>query len=102
MKPKILIVDDEKVLRFTLQEFLSEAGYETTGAHDYEDAMEKLASEQFDIIFTDIILGGKTGIDLLREVRKKGLTCPVVVITGFPDVETASEAVRLGAFDYIR
>jgi len=102
MMAKILVVDDEKVLRFTFQEFLTAAGYETSVAQDYETALEKLASEKFDLIFTDIILGGKTGIDLLREVKGMGLECPVIVITGFPDVSTASEAVRLGAFDYIR
>lgn len=102
MKAKILVVDDEKVLRFTFVELLSDAGYETVGAQDYEEALKKLASEEFDIIFSDIILGGKTGIDLLREVKGRGMICPVIVITGFPDVGTASEAVRLGAFDYIK
>lgn len=103
MKPRILVVDDENVLRFTLREILSNAGYETSDAENYEDALAKLSSEkEFDVIFTDIVLGGKTGIDLLREIKKKGLTCPVVIITGFPEVETASEAVRLGAFDYLQ
>jgi len=49
----------------------------------------------------DIILGGKTGIELLKEARKRNMHCPVVMITGFPNAETASDAVRLGAFDYI-
>lgn len=102
MKARILVVDDEKVLRFTFQEILSNAGYEAVGAVNYEDALIKLSSASFDIIFTDIVLGGKTGIDLLRELKRMGLLCPVIVITGFPEIETASEAVRLGAFDYLQ
>ena len=47
------------------------------------------------------MLGGNTGIDILKRVREMGLSCPMVMITGYPTVETAAEAVRLGAFDYI-
>lgn len=101
MKYKILVVDDEKVLRYTFEEFLKEEGYEVVCAGDYKEALEKVGNADFDLIFTDIIMGGETGIDLLREIRKKGVDCPVVIITGRPDIDTATEAVRLGAFDYI-
>lgn len=101
MKPKILIVDDEKTLRFTFKEFLTEAGYNAVCAKNYSDALENI-DEHVDVVFTDIILGGNTGIDILGEIRRRGFLCPVIVMTGFPDVETAAEAVRLGAFAYIR
>ncbi len=97
----ILVVDDEESIRFTFKNFLEDEGHEVTTAREFEDAMEKMLENNFDLIFMDIILGGKTGINLLQETRKRNLNCPVVMITGYPNVETASNAVRLGAFDYI-
>ncbi|MDH3973425.1 MAG: sigma 54-interacting transcriptional regulator [Deltaproteobacteria bacterium] len=97
----ILVVDDEKILRFTFQEFLEEGGYAVVTAGNYREALEKLKEKSFDLIITDIILGGKTGLDLLEKIREMELTCPVIVLTGYPDIETATEAVRLGAFNYL-
>ena len=101
MKAKILVIDDENSIRFTLGSFLSDEGYEVRTAEDYNEALSLLSETGFDLIFADIILGGKTGIDILREVKKRKLSCPVIIITGDPNIETASDAVRLGAFDYI-
>ena len=98
----ILVVDDEESLRSTFQFFLQNEGYSPViTASTYEEALAELNDRHFDLIISDIVLGGSTGIDLLRRVRELGRTCPVVMITGYPTVETASEAVRLGAFDYI-
>ena len=98
---RILVIDDEESLRFTFERFLRDAGYEVETAKDYCEAVAKIDEHGFDLIFTDILLGGKTGVDLLREVKERNLTSPVVMITGYPNIETASDAVRLGAFDYI-
>lgn len=97
----VLVVDDEKILRFTFREFLEEGGYEVETAENYDNALEKLKEKSFDLVITDIILGGKTGIDLLEKIKEMELACPVIVLTGYPDVETATEAVRLGAFNYL-
>ncbi len=99
---RILVIDDEESIRVTFKSFLSDEGHEVTTAGGYSEAIERIAGGDFDLVFADIILGAGTGIDILRDVKEMGLTCPVVVITGNPDVETASEAVRLGAFDYIQ
>ncbi|MBI4698526.1 MAG: response regulator, partial [Nitrospirae bacterium] len=101
MKAKILIIDDEESIRFTLENFLSKEGYEVVTAKDFTEAVQRLDGTTFDVIFTDILLGEKTGIDLLREIRKGNIFCPVIMITGYPNIDTATEAVRLGAFDYI-
>ena len=101
MKPAILIVEDEKGIRTTLKYFLSEEGYRVSTAANYREAVEKISCEKFSLIFADIILGGKTGIDLLQFVKERRMLCPVIMITGYPSINTASEAVRLGAFDYI-
>ncbi len=97
----VLILEDEAVLRLTFGEFLREEGYEVHTAEDYSEAMDLIDRIEFDVVITDIILSGRTGVDLLRTIREQGLNCPVVMITGEPNVETASEAVRLGAFDYL-
>ncbi len=101
MKAKILIIDDEENIRFTLKSFLLDGGYEAVAVDDYYKALAMIDNTDFDVIFADIFLGGNSGIDILREVRDRRLNCPVIMITGVPDVETASEALRLDAFDYI-
>jgi PAS domain S-box-containing protein len=98
---RILVVEDEAVLQLTFSEFLSQKGHDVASASDYQEALAHLDAAEFDLVVTDIILAGKTGVDLLRTIRERGLQCPVVMITGEPNVETASEAVRLGAFDYL-
>lgn len=97
----ILIVEDEDVLRLTFGEFLKEAGYEVSAAADFDQAMALIDANPFEVIVTDIFLGTQTGIDLLREVHEQGLDCTVIMITGEPNLATATEAVRLGAFDYL-
>jgi PAS domain S-box-containing protein len=98
---KVLIVDDEESIRFTFDSFLSDEGHEVCSAEDYDKALNMITGSTFDLIFMDVVLGGRSGIDLLQEIREKNIGCPVVMITGYPNVETASSAVRLGAFDYI-
>lgn len=98
---KILVVDDEESIRFTFESFLSDRGHEVVTAADFDEALRIISRTEFDMIFMDIVLGGKTGIELLKETRNRNSRCPVVMITGYPNVETASDALRLGAFDYI-
>ncbi len=101
MKAKILIVDDEENIRFSMERLLSAKGYEVATAKDYDEALSMMDETNFDLIFADIILKGKTGIDILQEVGERNLECPVVMFTGVPNIENASDAVRLGAFDYL-
>ncbi len=102
MKPRILVIDDEESIRFTLDIFLSDEGYEVTTASNHDEAISCINTSAFDLVFADILLpDGKTGIDVLKEIKQRGLPCLCVIITGIPEVKTASETVRLGAFDYI-
>ena len=99
---RILIVDDEESLRLTFEMLLKRAGYESvTGVSNFDDAIATVEKENFDLIISDIVLQGASGIDLLRQIKEMGKNCPVVMITGYPNIETAAEAVRLGAFDYV-
>lgn len=101
MNEKILIIEDEQDLRDIYSSILAGEGYDVLTEENFNNALRRLDDNRIDLIFTDIMLGGKTGVDLLREVKERALTCPVVMITGVATVETAAEAVRLGAYDYI-
>jgi len=101
MSKKILIVDDEENIRFTFESFLTDEGYTVKTASNLPDGKRLLDEETFDLVFLDILLGRDSGLEILREVKERGLQSPVVMITGAPEVETAAEAVRYGAFDYI-
>ena len=99
---QILIVDDEDSLRLTFEMLLKRAGYGcVTGVSSFDEAIAAVTQGDFDLIISDIVLQGASGIDLLRQIKEMGKTCPVVMITGYPNIETAAEAVRLGAFDYV-
>ncbi len=101
MTPRVLLIDDDISLRNALNKILAYKGYSVTAVASYDEAIAELDVKGFDLIIADIILGGKTGIDVLREVNKRKLICPMIVITGAPSLETAAEAVRLGAYDYV-
>lgn len=101
MRYRVLVVDDEESIRFTFAAFLGDAGYDVETSENLGDALEKIRSKKFDVIFLDILLGRESGINALKESRKCQPNTPVVMATGAPEISTAAEAVRLGAFDYI-
>lgn len=98
----ILIVDDEESIRQTFEIFLNSAGYEYVRAvSTFDEAMEAITTVSYDLIISDIVLIGPCGTDLLKKLREAGIKCPIVMVTGFPNLESAAESVRHGAFDYI-
>jgi PAS domain S-box-containing protein len=99
---RILIVDDEASIRLTFEMFLAREGYgPITTASTFEEALLAIRDHEFDLIISDIVLEGARGTDLLRKIREAGLQCPVVMVTGFPNLDSAAEALRYGAFDYV-
>jgi DNA-binding NtrC family response regulator len=99
---RILVVDDEADIRELLQEILSEEGYEVEVAADAAEARAARAVNSPDLVFLDIWMPDTDGITLLREwSNTEGYDCPVVMMSGHGTVETAVEATRLGAFDYV-
>ena len=101
LKRKILVVDDEESIRFTFSHFLKEAGYDVVTASDLKSARRILFHTQLDLIFIDIVLGGESGLDLLKQVKSLYLKHPVVMITGNPTLDNATDALRRGAFDFL-
>ena len=98
---RILIVDDEKSIRTTLRAFLQGDGHEVEVAGDADVAVELLEKGDFDVVVTDIVLPRVSGVELLEAIRKASPHVPVVMMTGEPTVETATRALRVGAFEYL-
>ena len=101
LKKKILVVDDEESIRFTFSHFLKEEGYDVVTASDLKSARRILFHTQVDLIFIDIVLGGESGLDLLKQVKSLYLKHPVIMITGNPTLDNATDALRRGAFDFL-
>jgi CheY-like chemotaxis protein len=99
---RILVVDDNAVFREELSELLRDDAHTVVTEPSVAKALETLAHAEFDVILTDLKMPRQSGLDLLREVRGRWPRTLVVMITGFATVETALEAMKLGAFDYVR
>ena len=98
---RVLVVDDEHSIRYTFALFLSEAGYEATAVADAAAAVRHAESADVDVAFVDILLEDGSGIELLADLKRCSPATEVVIVTGVPSIENASEALRLGAFDYL-
>ncbi|MEN8246448.1 MAG: sigma 54-interacting transcriptional regulator [Thermodesulfobacteriota bacterium] len=101
MNTKILVIDDEESIRFTFNDFLTEEGHTVFCAGTYDEAVTIIENDDLDLIFVDIILGRYSGIDILKKTKEENLICPVIMITGQPNIDTAADSVRMGAFDYL-
>ena len=99
-KPLILIIDDEAPIRQLLMEVLKDS-YVCCEAESAEQALAALASDNFDLVLSDIRMGGMSGLELVPHVHSIAPDCVVVMISGQNNIETAIEALRVGAFDYI-
>ncbi len=97
----ILLIDDEPGSRESLSLLLHREGYQVETAVAGEEALDLLAARNYDVIITDLFLPGVSGIDVLKHVKEKSLPCNVILITGNASAETAVEAMKEGAFDYI-
>lgn len=99
--PKIMIVDDEKSIRLTLHAFLTREGYEVLTAENAAEAKALLNEHDINTVLTDIIMPRESGVSLLKHVHDLKPDIQVIIMTGEPTVDTAVEAVRLGARDYL-
>jgi two-component system, NtrC family, nitrogen regulation response regulator NtrX len=97
----ILIVDDEKAIRKTLAEILSYEGYKIDDAENGEDALKRLKEKNYDVVLCDIKMPKMDGIEFLEKARESRPDVPVIMISGHGTIETAVEAVKKGAFDYV-
>ncbi len=99
--PSILIIDDEKSIRKTLNEILSFEGYKIEEAADGEEGLKKFKEKNFDIVLCDIKMPKLDGIEFLEKAKEINDEVPIIIISGHGNIETAVEAVKKGAYDYI-
>ncbi len=99
--PDILIIDDEKAIRKTLGEILSFEGYKIDEASDGEDGLKKFRDKNYDVVLCDIKMTKLDGIEFLQKAGEANPDVPIIMISGHGNIETAVEAVKSGAYDYI-
>ena len=97
----ILIIDDEKAIRKTLSEILSYEGYKIDEAGDGEEGLKKAREKEYDVILCDIKMPKIDGIEFLEKAKEANPDIPIIMISGHGTIETAVEAVKKGAYDYI-
>jgi DNA-binding NtrC family response regulator len=100
MKPKILVCDDEEGIRESLKLIL-EKDYDVVFAESGDDAIMKMKASPMDMVILDIKMPKKDGLETLKELKKINPPAKVIIATGYKSVETAQEAIRLGAADYV-
>jgi nitrogen regulation protein NR(I) len=98
---RILVVEDDESIQNVLHAFLSGKGFEVTLAQNGGAALEQLRAENFDLILTDLVMPGRGGMDVLKAATASQPDIPVIVMTGFATVQTAVEAMKMGAYDYL-
>ena len=100
-KVRVLVVDDEDVVREILMEIVKLGGWEAEGCATAERGLDRLCEARYDLLLTDKNLPGMTGVELVARARALGIDTPAVVITGYPSGETLAEALRAGAAGYL-
>src|SRR5262247_453163 len=100
-RANILIVDDERSIRELLEIFLKKEGFDVTSASSAEQGLAQLKASEFDLVISDIKMPDMSGIDFLRELRDTGFAGQFILLTAFASAETAIQALKMGAFDYI-
>jgi two-component system response regulator CpxR len=100
-KARVLVVDDEEVFVEMLAERLEARGLEVDKAFDGEEALEKIKSKDLDVVILDVLMPGKDGIEVLREIKQLKPLTEVIMLTGHATVQTAIDGMKLGAYDYL-
>lgn len=100
-KSKILVVDDEEVVRLSHLRLLSRTDCNVEAVWNGTEALREMENDSFDLVLLDLRMPGMDGMSVLRMIKQRWPEIEVVVITGYPSVETAKEAIRLGAYDYL-
>ncbi|MCX7179528.1 MAG: response regulator [Proteobacteria bacterium] len=100
-KTNILVVDDEEVVRMSHLRLLAREDRQVAAVWNGTEALREMEQSSFDLVLLDLRMPGMDGMAVLKLIKQRWPASEVVVITGFPSVETAKEAIRLGAYDYL-
>lgn len=100
-RKSVLVVDDEEVVRLSYRRSLAGARCDVETVSSGKDALRVMERRAFDVVMLDLRMPGMDGMSVLKTIKEKWPECEVVIVTGYPSIETAKEAVRLGAYDYL-
>src|SRR4030042_7007280 len=98
---RVLVIDDEENLRHYLQLVVGEAGYQVETASDGAEALERMQQHTWDIVLCDIRMPRMDGMAFLKEVKARGLEGTIIMMSAYGTVDTAVEAMKIGAYDYV-
>src|SRR5215213_6501261 len=98
--PRILIIDDDRAFRVGTGALLADEGYQVDAAPGGDEGLSLLAQGGYELVLLDLKMAGRTGLSVLEEIRRSGNAIPVLMLTGFGSVDTAVQALKLGADDY--
>ena len=98
---KVLIIDDEEIVHASVGRILSRGGFETDAVYSAQDGLDRLEQTSYSLVITDLMMPLMNGIELLQAMREREIQTPVIMITGYPTISTALQAMRLGAMDYL-
>jgi CheY-like chemotaxis protein/glycine cleavage system H lipoate-binding protein len=98
---RILVIDDEDVIHASIRRILSRFGYEVAGALTAAEGLDMMEQGGYDAVITDLMMPKMNGLEMLAAMKERGLGAPAIMITGYPTIKTAIQALRLGAVDYI-
>jgi DNA-binding NtrC family response regulator len=98
---KVLLVDDEAVFTNNMAKLLTNRGYKVTAVNSGDAAIRALQDQSFDVVVLDLKMPGMDGITTLKQIKKLGLFTEILILTGHGSIDTALEAIKLGAYDYL-
>ncbi len=98
---RILVIDDEEVIHRSLERLLGKQGHEVVSVLTAREGLEQLQGKGFDMVITDLMMPEMNGLELLEKLQQLEIDLPVLMITGYPTIKTAMQAMRLGAVDYL-
>ena len=101
MTVRVLIIEDEKLIRWSLRQKFESRGYEVTEVENGKEAFRALDQGVFDLIMLDYKLPDTTGLDILKTVREMDADVVIIMMTAFSSIESAVDAIKLGAYDYV-
>jgi DNA-binding NtrC family response regulator len=99
--PRILIIDDDRAFRISTRALLADEGYEVDAAGSGDEGLARLQAERYELVLLDLKMQGRSGLSVLEELRRLGYTLPVLMLTGYATVDSAVQALKLGADDYL-
>ena len=97
----ILVIDDEEIVHSSIRRILSRLGYEVDGVFTAQEGLDKMKKTKYDAVITDLMMPELNGIEMLFAMKERRINIPTIMITGYPTIKTAIQALRLGAMDYI-